>query len=76
MDHPPDTLGLTVVSNPSMFDRTFVPYLLSSSNLEELGDDPLDKCMRLTFDKIADQLGDLVPRGDHHTKLHLKSNAP
>nr|ACO15118.1 Methylmalonic aciduria and homocystinuria type C homolog [Caligus clemensi] len=50
-----DSLGFALISTPSMFEKTFPPYLISSStNIEEASSpmDPLDECMRTTVNKV------------------------
>merc|ERR1712029_1099190 len=58
-----------------MFDRTFVPYLIRSS--QQLSEDPLDDCMRETFDQMVDEIAHLVARDDvdsHHSFDKGKNN--
>lgn len=42
----PNTLGVLIVSSPSMFERLFIPYL-SSSDFKIVGQlDPIDQCLK------------------------------
>ena len=46
-----DALGFIVISNPSMFEKTFLPYIQQEVKEQKENDikDPLDRCMRETF---------------------------
>ena len=48
-------MAFVIISNPSMFDKTFVPYVQKMAGNLNL-DDPLDQCMRDTFDSIISDL--------------------
>ena len=53
---PYDTLCFVVISNQSMFQSTFVPYVLKMASEDkdwlDVATDPLDQCMRDTFVKV------------------------
>jgi len=51
LDRPPDTLALLVISQPAMFERTFLPYLAATPR-QKLHD-PIDACMVATLEKLA-----------------------
>ena len=47
-DLPEDTLAMVVISTPSMFEKSFLPFLKSNS---DFGDhaacrDPIDECVK------------------------------
>ena len=70
-----DTLGMLVVSSPTMFERVFLPYLCSSSyTVGQL--DPLDQCLKHFFSKL---ISSFIP-GDveaiHDFELHSVSRRP
>ena len=55
LPYPPDTLGVLIVSCPSMFERLFVPYL--SSPTFKVGQlDPLDQCVKEEMHNMKKQL--------------------
>jgi len=55
LEYPPDTLSVVVISQPSMFELAFLPFLSSDwSSLKSLRD-PLDECMLHCFGKVTDK---------------------
>ncbi len=75
LDFPADTLAFVVVSQPSMFEKCFVPFLKREKKLfqavggadgggDDLGlQDPLDTCMRETFAQLrkSDVFSNFLP---------------
>jgi len=62
-----DTLAFVVISRPSMFEKTFVPFLakrrkISSSSEFFAAGDPLDQCMKETLDSVAASVASLAGR--------------
>lgn len=53
LDYPPTTLAFTVISQPSMFERAFLPFLSSQSRSGL--HDPIDECMLHYFSKVQDE---------------------
>jgi hypothetical protein len=51
LKYPDDTTAFLLISTPSMFEKTFVPFLLNHQ-MEELRD-PIDQCMLNFFRKIS-----------------------
>lgn len=58
LSFPADTLAFVVLSRPSMFENTFVPFVSRSGKDSSDGGtrDPIDQCMLETFAKIKDVL--------------------
>ena len=52
LPYPPDTLALIIISAPSMFELLFKPFL-SSPNFHPESMDPLDQCLKNTFEELA-----------------------
>jgi len=53
LDYSPDTLAFTVISQPSMFEKAFLPFLSSQSRTGL--HDPIDECMLHYFSKVHEQ---------------------
>ena len=53
LDHPPHTLAFTVISQPAMFEKAFLPFLSSQSRSGL--HDPIDECMLHYFSKLHDK---------------------
>lgn len=57
LDYTEQTLGFVVLSQPRMFENTFLPFLKRSKNDPTVFvRDPLDQCMWSTFQHIKSQL--------------------
>lgn len=54
LEYQPDTLAFVIISIPSMFEKTFIPYLLEADCLRPQGD-PLDQCMVKHFSGIKEE---------------------
>ena len=57
----PNTLGFVVISTPSMFEKTFLPYLNQETDPGENNfgiKDPLDRCMKETFHRLSKSYSD------------------
>ena len=62
LNFPADTLAFVVISQPSMFENAFLPYL-ASTQLEALHD-PIDECMLHYFSKVTSRYRDAVALHD------------
>ena len=63
LDFPAETLAFVVISQPSMFENAFLPYLASCTKLEALHD-PIDECMLHYFSKLTSCYPDTVALHD------------
>jgi len=57
LDYAPGTLAFVVISQPSMFEKAFVPFLRTcwdSHNIQ----DPIDQCMKHCFGTVREALSD------------------
>lgn len=53
LNHDPNTFAVLVISTPSMFESTFLPFLFRKfKNDPESLTDPIDKCMVDVFDTL------------------------
>ena len=59
LDYPEDTLAFVIISQPSMFEKAFLPFLAShyksGTSSPELRD-PIDECMLHYFSLLAPRL--------------------
>ena len=69
LPHAPDTLALLIISTPSMFDRLFKPFVTSSSYIPGAFD-PLDQCMKETFDNLKTIFSDQSVEAIQDFELH------
>ena len=61
LPHADNVLGFVLISRPCMFERTFLPFLMSEEEEEgkreadsvRLRGDPLDRCMRQTLGQVS-----------------------
>ena len=66
LDYPEDTLAFVIISQPSMFEKAFLPFLAShyksGTSSPELRD-PIDECMLHYFSLLAPRLSILAVHG-------------
>ena len=73
-----DTLAMIVISTPSMFEKTFLPFLKSNNCCER---DPIDECTRRQLDSLKEVRYSFYSRNLPAlrtcwvTCLYIKSNA-
>ena len=58
--YPPDTLAVSIISTPSMFEKTFKPFVASTdwTNRSESPSDPLDRCIHEQLEEASRRLAD------------------
>ena len=50
LEQPPDTLAFVIISQPSMFEKAFLPFL--GDSVKSGLDDPIDQCMLHYFSRL------------------------
>ena len=56
---PEDSLAFVIISQPSMFEKTFLPFVSDNwSNMCKILD-PLDQCMKSVFQELKSNVQDL-----------------
>ena len=64
LEFPEKTVAFIIISQPSMFENAFLPYLASHYDSSETIRDPIDQCMLHYFSKISDQFPSAVTLHD------------
>lgn len=64
------TLAFSIVSTPSMFEKSFIPFIVSTE-VEFNIRDPLDTCMKMILDKVKAHFVDLSLEIIHDFDLHI-----
>jgi len=52
LNYDSNTLAMVVISQPEMFEKSFLPFLASRRKSEDSFRDPLDECMLHNFSKV------------------------
>ncbi|XP_055356583.1 cyanocobalamin reductase / alkylcobalamin dealkylase-like [Paramacrobiotus metropolitanus] len=68
LQYDKDTVAVLVISTPSMFERTFIPFILNN-DLEDLRD-PIDLCVMKCFSRLRKGLDHLDMDIIHDFELH------
>jgi len=71
LDYPPDTAACIVISQPSMFEKAFLPFLEDEFNAVEMRD-PIDQCMLHYFSKAEQFMSDIEIVSLHDFQLDSK----
>ncbi|XP_059088810.1 cyanocobalamin reductase / alkylcobalamin dealkylase-like [Tigriopus californicus] len=75
LDYPDHTLAWVVLSRPSMFENTFLPFLKRTKNDPGVFDrDPLDQCMWRTFQDLKEQFEPEFGRIDVMHDFEIRPN--
>jgi len=56
--HPPSTAAVVVISQPSMFEKAFLPFLQEEFDPTQIRD-PIDQCMLFYFQKVKKYFSEL-----------------
>jgi len=56
LNYDPDTLAMVVISQPEMFEQSFLPFLATARQSEGSIRDPLDECMLHFFSKVTREI--------------------
>jgi len=62
LSFPPETLAFVVISQPSMFEKAFLPFLTQESRTGL--HDPIDECMMHYFSKVHDNFSSVTVMHD------------
>lgn len=70
LPHSENTLAFVVISQPSMFEKSFLPFLEKDTDHINESQDPLDTCMIQLFQKAKSCLPDHEIESLHDFQLH------
>jgi len=71
LDYPVDTLACIVISQPTMFEKAFVPFLEEKWDKTHI-QDPIDQCMVHYFSKVKESFSGVVIDSLHDFELTPK----